>query len=238
MTRPTQVIPRPATDATVSTGLPEAGLSTRLDPSTAITQGVIGGRKFGGRIMNWILGGFGDWIAYLDGQAIREVVLGTSVYINDDSITGSGPQIVNNTPRVVRDSGGNDLIMACSANAGERLNFHVGPLFVQPIYLPTTTPTVFVRATIMQGGTEIKHFTARYDAQSNPNLLKSPIDWDLSVVAPVTGSYALTLSAWALQLEDHVSILSPGLYGTVNDSMWPEEDVALQQWGRIVVTAA
>ena len=38
---------------------------TRLDPSTAITQGVIGGRTFGGRVMNWILGGFGDWLAYL-----------------------------------------------------------------------------------------------------------------------------------------------------------------------------
>ena len=65
-TRPTQTLPRPATDSTVSDGLPEARLSTRLDPSTAITQGVIGGRKFGGRIMNWIIGGFGDWLAYLD----------------------------------------------------------------------------------------------------------------------------------------------------------------------------
>ena len=62
---PSQVLPLPATDATVTVGLPEAGLSTRLDPSTAITQGTIGGRKFGARVMNWILGGFGDWIAYL-----------------------------------------------------------------------------------------------------------------------------------------------------------------------------
>jgi hypothetical protein len=62
---PSQVLPLPATDATVTVGLPEAGLSTRLDPSTAITQGVVGGRKFGGRVMNWILGGFGDWLAYL-----------------------------------------------------------------------------------------------------------------------------------------------------------------------------
>jgi hypothetical protein len=64
--RPTQIIPRPATDATVSGGLPDAGLSTRLDPSTAITQGAQGGRKFSARVMNWILGGFGDWLAYMD----------------------------------------------------------------------------------------------------------------------------------------------------------------------------
>ena len=64
-TVPSQILPLPATDATVTAGLPEAGLSVRLDPSTAISQGVIGGRKFGGRVMNWILGGFGDWLAYL-----------------------------------------------------------------------------------------------------------------------------------------------------------------------------
>ena len=63
--RPTQAIPLPATDATVSSGLPDARLSTRLDPSTAITQGVQGGRKLSARVMNWILGGFGDWINYL-----------------------------------------------------------------------------------------------------------------------------------------------------------------------------
>jgi hypothetical protein len=62
---PSQILPLPATDATVAAGLPEAGLSTRFDPSTAISQGVIGGRAFGGRVMNWILGGFGDWLAYL-----------------------------------------------------------------------------------------------------------------------------------------------------------------------------
>ena len=65
MITPSQVLPRPATDSTVSTGLPEQGLSTRFDPSTAITQGVVGDRKFGARRMNWILGGFGDWIAWL-----------------------------------------------------------------------------------------------------------------------------------------------------------------------------
>ena len=62
---PSQALPIAATDATVSLGLPEAGLSTRLDPSTAITQGVVGGRKFGARAMNFILGGLGDWLAYL-----------------------------------------------------------------------------------------------------------------------------------------------------------------------------
>jgi hypothetical protein len=90
---PSQTLPRPATDATVTAGLPEAGLSARLDPSTAITQGVVGGRKFGGRVMNWILGGFGDWLAYLreaDGISLTDTAQVLELSISAASIINGG----------------------------------------------------------------------------------------------------------------------------------------------------
>jgi len=227
-----------ATDATVLSG-PEVGLAPRVIPSDGVRQqGFQADQGVAARAMNGQLGAVGDWITYLDSKATRSIVVATGPFIHDNTVSGPGPQIVDNTPRAVRDSDGNALIMSCSANAGERMIIRVGPLFVQPIYIPSTTPTVYVRALVQHIPGFAKTFTQRFDAQSNPSLGKTPIDWTFYATAPSDGTYTVSLFAWALKLNDSVTILSPGCYTADDHATWPEEDTGLQQWGSIAVTAA
>jgi len=62
---PSQTLPRPATDSVVTAGYDESGLTVRASPGSILTQGVLGGARYPARWLNWILGGFGDWLAYL-----------------------------------------------------------------------------------------------------------------------------------------------------------------------------
>lgn len=241
--RPSDPIPDFATDTTIATG-DETGLSVRVDPSAETPQGAIGGRRYAARWLNWVLGVNGDWLRYLLSASddtrgrvgqLTAPTIGVSPYINDNSRLGTGGQTVNNTPRAVRSSDSNALNMTCSANAGDKLIVEIGPLFVQPIYVPSTTPTVFVAAKVAQGSTTVALYTTRYDAESNPNLSKTPLSMRFSYHVATTGTHSVTLFAWALQLNDSVSILSPGVYGSTNASTWPALDDPNQQWGSITI---
>lgn len=61
---PTQALPRTATDSEFTSGA-ESGLSTRADPGSTLTQGMLGAARYPARYMNWILGGLGDWLSFL-----------------------------------------------------------------------------------------------------------------------------------------------------------------------------
>lgn len=62
---PSQTLPTWSTDSTVSSG-DESGQTTRYNMgAAALAQGAVAGRRLPARFLNWVLGGFGDWLAYL-----------------------------------------------------------------------------------------------------------------------------------------------------------------------------
>lgn len=65
------LLPTYATDATLSSG-PQTGLSTRLDPGTALRQqGYYQDRRLPARALGWLLGTVGDWLGYFSKAQVK-----------------------------------------------------------------------------------------------------------------------------------------------------------------------
>ena len=65
-------IPTWATDATVSPGYIDAGLSVRVEPSEAAKgQGYVGGQPIPAETDNWLIGGLADWVKWLAPLQLR-----------------------------------------------------------------------------------------------------------------------------------------------------------------------
>jgi hypothetical protein len=161
---------------------------------------------------------------------------GLSPYIKDNSATGPSPQSVDNTPRNIRDSASNILIMVASATAGDSLIVDVGPLWVQGAAI--ATDIVYLMATVSHGGTLIKTHLLAFDS----TWLGSPppaslVNFKFVVVAPVTATYSVALLAFVKALPSNVTVSSPGDTHLGNTPTWPMDSglETVQQWGCITV---
>lgn len=177
-----------------------------------------------------------DRTAYLYSRAALGFYAGLCQNISDINTVGPNPQTVDNTPRLVCDSTGAQLVLSgITVAAGDRLLVNVGPLLVQPRYASQAVVQVSIGS---------KSYRQVFDSITSAQVsagavLNYPFQCSFLHTAIAAGAISISLYAWMIALASgaNVAINSPCNSAGVKPYGWPNDGTtgtANQLWCSVI----